>query len=58
VGDGECGKFSPYHYTTWLRERGSEGGSVPSSCMDLCEKYYDVVDVIASQGKISISIYH
>jgi hypothetical protein len=24
-GEGEFGKFSPYHYTSWLRERGREG---------------------------------
>jgi hypothetical protein len=30
------GKISPYYYTTWLRERGREGGSVlsPGFCMD------------------------
>jgi hypothetical protein len=33
---GGYGKFSPYHYTSWLRERGREGGRVPSPwfCMD------------------------
>jgi hypothetical protein len=24
---------SPYHYTTWFRERGREGGCVPSPCL-------------------------
>jgi hypothetical protein len=26
---------SPYHYTTWLRERGREGGCVSSDCSHL-----------------------
>jgi hypothetical protein len=29
-GGGGVAHHSPYHYTTWLKERGREGGSVPS----------------------------
>jgi hypothetical protein len=29
-GEGELGNHSPYHYATWLRERGRGGVCVPS----------------------------
>jgi hypothetical protein len=29
-GGGESGNHSPYYYTTWLNERGREGGYVSS----------------------------
>jgi len=29
-GEGRGAANFPYRYTTWLRERGSEGGCVPS----------------------------